>query len=134
VNLAGRLDYWSAVVDLNVYYPWGTWGPPELLLGTSVDSSWFHAFAQGSVPYAASLALLLAAPLFLLHTRHGRALVLMAVLVAAAGLTQTPLGYPVIYFFWALLGVAMQSSVVARAGHRDAGRQRRRAASASIPS
>ena len=117
-NLAGRLDYWSAVLDLNVVYPLGTLGPPEMLLGTAVDSSWFRAFAQGSVPYAATLALLLIAPLAVRNTRFGRGLVLIAVLVAVAGLTQTPLEYPVIYLFWLLLGAGLQSSVMARTSAR----------------
>jgi O-Antigen ligase len=121
-NLAGRLDYWSAVMNLNVVYPWGTWGPPEMLLGTAIDSSWYEAFAQGSVPYAATLALLLIAPLAVRNTRFGRGLVLVAVLVAVAGLTQTPLGYPVIYIFWALLGVGLQASVAARTSARAIGR------------
>ena len=117
-NLAGRLDYWSAVMDLNVLYPWGTWGPPETILGTAVDSSWFRAFSQGSVPYVASLALLIAAPYAVRDSRFGRGLVLVAVLVAVAGLTQTPVDYPVIYLFWVLLGAGLQSTVVARSRSR----------------
>ena len=117
-NLAGRLDYWSAVLDLNGVYPWGTFGPPELLLGTAVDSSWFRAFAQGSVPYAAALASLLAAPLAIRNARFGRALVPLSMLVAVAGLTQTPLDYPVIYLFWVLLGAGLQSAVVPRTSAR----------------
>lgn len=118
VNLAGRLDYWSAVLNLNLVYPWGTWGPPEMILGTAVDSSWFRAFSQGSVPYVAALALLILAPLAVRDSRFGRGLVLVAVLVAVAGLTQTPLDYPVIYLFWVLLGAGLQSSVVARTSAR----------------
>jgi hypothetical protein len=113
-NLAGRLDYWAAVLNLNLSYPFGTLGPPETILGTAVDSSWFRAFAQGSVPYVAALASLLVAPLAVRNSRFGRGLVLVAVLVAVAGLTQTPLDYPVIYLFWVLLGAGLQSSVVAR--------------------
>jgi hypothetical protein len=117
-NLAGRLDYWAAVVDLNAVYPWGTWGPPEMVLGTAVDSSWFQTFAQGSVPYAASLALLVVAPLAIRDSSFGRALVLVAVLVGVAGLSQTPLSYPAIFVFWMLLGAGLQSSVVARISAR----------------
>ncbi|MFI5260014.1 MAG: hypothetical protein ACHQ01_10470, partial [Candidatus Limnocylindrales bacterium] len=117
-NLAGRLDYWSAVLNLNLTYPLGTLGPPETILGTAVDSSWFRAFAQGSVPYVAALASLLVAPLAVRNSRFGRGLVLVAVIVAVAGLTQTPLDYPVIYLFWVLLGAGLQSSVVPRASVR----------------
>jgi hypothetical protein len=44
--------------------------------------------------------------------------VLTAVLVAVAGLTQTPLDYPVICLFWVLLGAGLQSSVVPLASGR----------------
>ena len=49
-----------------------------------MDSSWFRAFAQGSVPYAAALASLLAAPLAIRNARFGRALVPLSMLVAVA--------------------------------------------------
>ncbi len=109
-NLAGRLDYWSSVIDLNAVYPWGTWGPPEMLLGTAVDSSWFRVFAQGSVLYAGALVLLLISPFALLSSKFGEALVMLTVLIAVAGLTQTPLNYPIALLFWALLGAALQST------------------------
>jgi hypothetical protein len=113
-NLAGRLDYWSAVTVLNSVYPFGTWGSPEFLLGTAVDSSWFRAFAQGSVPFLATLGLVVASALSLGRSPYGQALRLMAVLVAVAGLTETSFNYPPIAVFWLLLGAALQSSAVAR--------------------
>ena len=113
-NLAGRLDYWSSVIDLNSVYPWGTWGPPEMLLGTAVDSTWFRVFAQGSVPYAGALVLLLVSPFALHASKFGSALIMMTVLIAVAGLTQTPLNYPIAFLFWALLGAALQDSVTER--------------------
>jgi O-antigen ligase len=112
-NLAGRLDYWQAVTALNAFYPWGTWGPPELLLGTAVDSSWFQAFAQGSVPYAAALGLLLVSTAALARSRYRLVLFVLAVFIAVAGLTQTPFGYPPIILFWVLLGTALQQSLKA---------------------
>ncbi len=111
-NLADRLDYWFAVSVLNSMYPWGTWGSPELLLGTAVDSSWFRTFAQGSVFYVAALALLTGASMFVHQFRYRHALRLITVLVAVAGLTQTPFSYPVIAVFWVFLGAGLQSSTV----------------------
>jgi hypothetical protein len=104
-NLAGRLDYWSAVTNLNATYPWGTFGPPELLLGTAVDSSWFETFAQGSVPYTLAVT----------DYPYRHALRIMAVLIAVAGITQTPLGYPASALFWVLLGAGLQASATSRA-------------------
>jgi hypothetical protein len=114
-NLAGRLDYWSAVTNLNAIYPWGTFGPPELILGTAVDSSWFETFAQGSIPYAAALGLLLVSTLGVTDYPYRHALRIMAVLIAVAGITQTPFGYPASAMFWVLLGAGLQASATARA-------------------
>lgn len=114
-NLAGRLDYWASVVDLNAVYPLGTLGPPEALLGTAVDSTWFRVLAQGSVPYLGALILLLAAPFALHEPKFGDTLIMITVLFAVAGLTQTPFNYPVALLFWALLGAALQMSVTERA-------------------
>ena len=114
-NLAGRLDYWASVVDLNAVYPLGTLGPPEALLGSAVDSTWFRVLAQGSVPYLGALVLLLAAPFAIHEPKFGDTLIMITVLFAVAGLTQTPFNYPVALLFWALLGAALQTSVTERA-------------------
>ena len=114
-NLAARFDLWSGVLTLNSAYPWGTWGPPSILLGAAVDNAWFSALAQGSVPYVAALALLLGGALTLHRSSHGDTLRLVAVLVAVAGLTQSPSEYAVVALFWVLLGDGLQSSFVARA-------------------
>jgi hypothetical protein len=124
-NLAGRLDYWSAVTALNSVYPWGTLGSPELLLGTAIDSTWFRAFGQGSVIYVTSLIVLLVTSLFVGGSRFGQPLRLITLVVAVAGVTQNPFGYPIIVLYWALLGAALQASVVASQPDR-----RRRPASA----
>lgn len=113
-NLAGRINFWSNVISLNRSYPLGTLGSPELILGSAVDSDWFRAFAQGSVPYLATLILLILTGLTLRSTAYGDTLRLCTVVVAVAGATQTPLNSPVIVVFWALLGIYIQTSTVAR--------------------
>ena len=110
-NLAGRIDYWSAVVSLNAVYPFGTWGSPEMILGTAIDSSWFRAFAQGSVPYMTLLGLVVASAFTIGSFRWAPQLRMLAVLVAVAGLTETSFSYPPIFMFWMLLGAGLQSNV-----------------------
>lgn len=124
-NLAGRLDYWSAVTALNRIYPFGTLGPPELLLGSAVDSTWFRAFSQGSILYVVSLGLMLGASLVVGDPRYRLALRLVTLMVAVAGLTMDPFGYPVIYLYWVLLGAALQSEVAARLSVRRSSVRRR---------
>lgn len=113
-NLAGRIDYWSAVVALNAVYPFGTWGSPEVILGTAIDSSWFRAFAQGSVPYLATLGLVMVAGLTIGEFRYSQPLRLVTVMIAVAGLTQTSMSYPAIALFWMLLGYGLKVSVAER--------------------
>lgn len=119
-NLAGRVGFWTAVVALNSVYPWGTMGPPELILGTAVDSMWFRTFAQGSVPYVASLALVIVASLFVGESRHRHTLRLLSVVVVVAGVAEDPVKYPVMALFWVVLGAALQSSVASRVAERRA--------------
>jgi hypothetical protein len=114
-SLTGRVDFWSAVVSLNAVYPLGTWGPPELLLGSAIDSSWFRAFAQGSVPFLATLGLVMTAGITINDFRHAQALRLMTVVVAVAGLTEYSMSYPAIFLFWMLLGYGLQEGVTAGA-------------------
>jgi hypothetical protein len=114
VNLASRLNLWSGVLTLNLAYPWGTWGSPELFLGAAVDSAWFRAFAQGSAIYVTALAMLVGAALTMRDASYGDALRLTSVVVAVTGVTQTSLGSPAAPLFWVLLGVYLQSSVQAR--------------------
>lgn len=111
VNLASRLNLWSGVLVLNVTYPLGTWGSPELLLGAAVDSAWFRAFAQGSVFYLVALALLLLSGAAIRGSALGDALRLTAVILAVTGVTQTSLGAPATPLFWVLLGAYLQASI-----------------------
>ena len=111
-NLAARLDLWEAVIALNSVYPWGTWGSPEYVLGNAVDNAWFRLFAQGSVLFVATLAMLLVAAFSVSRHTHGVALPAVTIFIAVAGLTQTPFGYPAIVLFWLFLGGGLQASVV----------------------
>ena len=43
-------------------------------------------------------------------------------MVAVAGLTMDPFGYPVIYLYWLLLGAALQSEVTVRLSARQRSR------------
>lgn len=119
VNLAGRLNLWYGVLVLNLAYPLGTWGSPELLLGAAVDSAWFRAFAQGSAIYVTAFAILIGAALAVRSPALGDALRLTCVVIAVTGITQTSLSSPVTPIFWVLLGIYLQSSLEARRSRRS---------------
>jgi hypothetical protein len=108
-NVSGRLQFWRDGLTLLVSHPLGTWGSPERLLGTAVDSDWVRALLQGSLVYAFALGLAIVggAALSSLHRRPGRLLLLVSVFVGVAALTQQPLAYPGAALYWAIVGAAV---------------------------
>lgn len=111
-NVAGRLQFWSAGWELLRHHPIGTLGPPELLLGSSVDSEWVRALLEGGPIFLFALLLALAggAAFYGADTAGTRAMRAISVFVAVAGITQLPLEYPPAFVYWALVGASMASS------------------------
>ena len=81
----------GCVIALGSLYPWGTWGSPELALGTAVDNAWFRVLAQGSVIYLLTLAAVVTAGLTLRNTRYGAALRLGVRRHCGGGLDADPI-------------------------------------------
>ncbi len=125
-NLAGRVDFWVAATDLSRQYPLGTWGPAELTLDTAIDSDWFSAFARGSIVLVFAQLLLLLAPVGVGSYPGRYALWLIAMVIAIAGITQTPMAYPPVFLYWVLLGSGLQWAVDHRLRRIPLGDTRRR--------
>ena len=108
-NLSGRLQFWWDGLTLLASHPLGTWGPPERLLGTAVDSDWVRALLQGSLLYAFTLGCALFGGAFTPSSDRQvqRLLVAVSVFVAVAALTQLPLAYPGAVLYWAVVGAAV---------------------------
>lgn len=108
-SISGRFAYWSDALQLLKSHPLGTFGPPETLLGSAVDSEWIRTLLQGSVPFIAALALAVVGGALRRGDGGPERVVLRAlcVLIGIAGLTQLPLQYPVTYLFWALVGMTV---------------------------
>ena len=113
-SLSGRFAFWDAGMRLLASHPLGTFGPPEELLGSAVDSEWIRTLLQGGVLFLAALGLMLVGGAVMRGDGGPARVALRAlcIFMAIAGLTQLPLEYPVTYLFWALVGmtVANQSS------------------------
>ena len=108
-NVVGRIEFWEAGLRLLGSHPFGTLGPPELLLGTAVDSDWVRALLEGGPIFIAALALALGGGA-LIRGDDGpeRRLVRgLSVFVAVAAITQLPLQYPAAYLYWAVVGAAV---------------------------
>jgi hypothetical protein len=114
-GLSGRVDLWAASLLLLDTRPFGTLGPPEMLLGSAIDSGWIRALVQGSVPYVAALALMLGAG-FLLRapTRDGLRLQSLSLLIALAAVSQLPLAYPPTIVYWLVVGTVLARIRLAR--------------------
>lgn len=106
-NLEGRAQFWQGVMNLNAIYPWGTLGPPEVILQSAVDNDFFRAFAQGSFVYVAAIATFMVGGLLLRGGhRETRAVRAASVVIVVAALTQTPSLYPAMALYWICLGVS----------------------------
>jgi len=108
-NAAGRLEFWKAGLALLRTHPFGTLGPPEVLMGTAVDSEWIRALLQGGpiLLVALGIALLGGAILSRQPGPERRTVQGMSVFIAVAGLTQIPLEYPPALLFWAMVGALL---------------------------
>jgi hypothetical protein len=105
-SLAQRFDFWSGANVLISIYPLGTFGPPEMLLGTAIDNDWIRIFLQASMAGVAAVGvMLIGGAIFADRSRLcGRALTACSVVVAVGALTETPLTYPPIALYWLLVG------------------------------
>ncbi|HET6498801.1 MAG TPA: O-antigen ligase family protein [Coriobacteriia bacterium] len=102
-NLAGRVVFWSAAWDLLQHRVLGTFGPPELLLGTAIDNDYLRFALQGGFLYAGAWILYLA---WLMSTglRGGadRFVGAGAVFLALTAITQTPSAYVMVIGMFSL--------------------------------
>ncbi|MCW2738297.1 MAG: hypothetical protein JWN97_2941 [Nocardioides sp.] len=88
-NLAGRVEAWNFASTLSADYWMGTWGPPQVTLGRSIDSQYLAMFLQGSLPLLLAYLLLLISPLIVLPKHRRRPFVAFALAVATMSFTAT---------------------------------------------
>jgi len=88
-NLAGRLEAWSMAGTLATEHWLGTWGPPQVMLGHSIDSQYLAMFLQGSFPLVLAYVLLLVSPFVVLAKGRRRPFVAFSAGVATMSLTAT---------------------------------------------
>jgi hypothetical protein len=107
-GLSGRVDLWATSLLLLDTRPFGTLGPPEMLLGTAIDSGWIRALVQGSVPYLTALALMLGAGFVArASSSDGLRLQSLSLLIALAAVSQLPLAYPPSLLYWLVVGAVL---------------------------
>ena len=107
--LSQRFDFWAGASALSAIYPLGTFGPPEMLLGTAIDNDWIRLFLQASIAGFASVGIMLIGGAIWADRSRlcGRALTASSVVVAVCALTHTPLTYPPIALYWLVVGLCI---------------------------
>lgn len=85
-NLTGRFEAWSSASRFAAEHWMGTWGPPQVTLGGSIDSQYLAMFLQGSVLLLLAYLLLLISP-FLLPKERRRPFVAFAAVVGTMSFT-----------------------------------------------
>ena len=108
-NMAGRVQFWESSMALYRSHPLGTFGPPEMLLGTAVDSEWVRTLLQGGPLLVATLGLALFGGAFALRGRGPDtwAVRSLSIFIAVAGIAEIPLQYPPAVIYWALIGAML---------------------------
>jgi hypothetical protein len=102
-NFAGRVVFWTAAWELLQQRVFGTFGPPELTLGSAVDNDYLRFALQGGMLYAGSWILYLAWLIKTgLHNGADRFIGAAAVFLAFSALTQTPSTYVMIVGIFSL--------------------------------
>lgn len=110
-NLVGRTLLWRKAIDSYLHHPLGTLGPPEYIVGSSIDSEWIRLLVQGGPLYLLSFILLLLWSLSGDPIKDPEVAFIqaLAVLIAVAGLTQHPMSYvPTISIYWFFVGMRLQ--------------------------
>lgn len=89
-NFAGRVVFWKSAWQLLQERPLGTWGPPELVLGSAVDNDYLRFALQGGILYAGVWILYLVWLMTTGFTHHAdRFIGAGGVYLALTALTQT---------------------------------------------
>jgi len=89
-NFAGRISFWQSAWQLLKERPLGTFGPPELTLGTAVDNDYLRFALQGGFLYSGAWILYLVWLITTgLRNDADRFVGIGAVFLAVTGLTQT---------------------------------------------
>ncbi len=106
VNLGARVLVWGEALALHRAMPWGTFGPPELVFGKSIDSEWVRLLLQGGVPLICAFVLSLMGGLR--HVTYRKAensfLAMASMGLAVLSVTSTPMGSPPIALYWVGVG------------------------------
>lgn len=118
-NLAARFESWNAALEFSAQYPFGTFGPPQALFGSFIDSQYVSFFLQGGILLILAYIFALLSPVAL--ARRGvplaGALGAACAVVGLASFAMLPAESPAgVALFWLLGAVALSRPTGEMAG------------------
>jgi len=111
-NFLTRVEVWKQSLGLFKKYPLGTFGPPELILGTAVDNDWVRLLLQGGIIYVASFLIMIFAGILIPKSTGskgvGKFLFYMSLTLPVVAISETPTIYIPMAIYWFGLGLFLQ--------------------------
>lgn len=112
-NFLTRVEVWKQSLRLFKKYPLGTFGPPELILGTAVDNDWIRLLLQGGIIYVASFLIMIFAGILIpksTGSKVGKFLLYMSLTLPVVAISETPTIYIPMAIYWFGLGLFLQKN------------------------
>lgn len=106
-NLAARVDAWKYSFEFLDDYPLGTFGSPEMQIGSFIDNEYVRIFMQGGLLFLVSYLLFLFKGIFLKKKDSAINLTIafFSVSILVVSITQTASTYTPFNFYWFFIGL-----------------------------
>lgn len=111
-NLSGRVQVWEKAPDVLAKYPFGTFGPPESVVNSFIDSEYVQHLLRGGVIFLTSYIAVLLCTMITLRSglSNERCIAYIAVFMAVNAVAALPLMSPAAALFWVGVGNTMRDS------------------------
>jgi hypothetical protein len=107
-NLSTRYDVWAEAVQFSSRYPLGTFGPPQMLFGQSIDNEFMRLWCQGgAIALGAFLLVLITAYRSANQSVEARLAWHSLLALAIASGSAVTLGNPPTALVWVSVGLAL---------------------------
>lgn len=107
-NLSTRYDVWAEALEFSAAYPFGTFGPPQMLFGQSIDNEFVRLWCQGgAIALAAFLLVLISAYRLAGQSVEARLAWHSLLALAIASGSAVTLGNPPAALAWVSVGLAL---------------------------
>jgi O-antigen ligase len=103
-NLNGRLHAWSSAVSLINQYPFGTFIPPETLLGIAADNQYVYLYLQGGLVLFVSYFFMLCRGAIIFYYHKNYFLYWSSLVIIFYGLTAYPMNSYSLLLYWIFIG------------------------------